>query len=106
MRDSCLDCARKHLAQAGILIMEELTGDYPTHKWWAVGHMAEAADELMKEFPTLAHCVRTARLDYMENNTAPDINNLIEMVSSFEKPKFTEEDIGEGKGTQENTNEN
>ena len=61
--------------------------------------MAEAADELMKENPTVAHCITTARLAYMEvgvEHVVPDINNLIEMVSCFDKPEFSDEDLGEG----------
>ena len=97
MRPSCLNCARKHLAQADILIMEEATGDYPLHKWYAIGHLAEAADELMDEFPDLAAKIRQERLKYMEDGEKIAIHELIELVSSFDKPEFTEEDLPEEK---------
>jgi len=97
MRETCLDCARKHLAQADILMMEEATGDYPTHKWYAVGHMAEAADELMAEHPDLAAKVRGIRLGYMDDHKKHiDIAEIIELIGAFDKPEFTEEDLGEG----------
>ncbi len=44
MRKTCLDCVRKHIAQAGILAMEVLMG-HPEHYWWAIGHLAEAEHE-------------------------------------------------------------
>lgn len=45
MRPACPYCALKHLAQATILWSEANQG-YSTHKWLALGHLAEAADEL------------------------------------------------------------
>jgi len=84
MRPSCLDCARKHLAQADILMMEAATGDYDTHVWYAVGHLAEAADELMDEYPHIAEKVRAERLRYMEDNEYKiEIGELIDLVSSY-----------------------
>lgn len=86
MRESCLDCARKHIAQAEILMLEYATGDYPVHKWYAVGHLAEAADEMMEKYPSVAETLRTERLKYMEDD-AYQINTaeLISLVSSFDE---------------------
>jgi glycosyltransferase involved in cell wall biosynthesis len=60
MRPSCLFCATKHLSQALILLSESLQG-YPTHRWLAYGHMAEASDELIQDLPELAEKIRTER---------------------------------------------
>jgi len=85
MREGCLDCARKHLAQAEVLILEYATGDYPRHKWYAVGHMAEASDELMADHPELAKTVRESRLRFMDDPTENiDIDGLIDLISSFD----------------------
>jgi hypothetical protein len=59
---------------------------YPAHKWLAVGHMAEASDELLRDYPTLAHEVRAARLTFMENDDLPvDIMDLIDRISMMEE---------------------
>lgn len=60
MRPSCRDCARKHLAQAVILMSESRQG-YPGHYWLALGHLAEAGDELAADHPDLAAEVRRVR---------------------------------------------
>lgn len=63
-RASCLDCVRKHLGQAEILMSEALQG-YPRHRWLAVGHLGEAADEAVQVYPELAAMIREHRLKYM-----------------------------------------
>ena len=63
MRRSCLDCTRKHLAQASILMCEARLG-YPTHKWMALGHLAEAEAECLTEYPHLAIMIREQRKAY------------------------------------------
>lgn len=91
MRESCMDCARKHLAQAEILMMEFATGDYPTHKWYAVGHLAEAADEMMLKFPEIADRIRQVRLQYMDDPTQnANIGELIALISSYDQPPGVE----------------
>ena len=60
MRPSCLFCATKHLSQALILLSESLQG-YPAHRWLAYGHMAEASDELIQNYPQLADLIREER---------------------------------------------
>jgi len=64
MRDSCRSCARKHIAQACILMLEAQKG-YPEHGWLAVGHMAEAEDELLEKHPDMANVIRSERVEYM-----------------------------------------
>lgn len=65
-RSSCLNCCRKHLSQALVLMLEVPQG-YPIHGWIAVGHMGEASDEMIDEYPALAERIREERLAYMSS---------------------------------------
>ncbi len=64
MRPPCTFCARKHLAQALVLLQEARQG-YPLHRWYAIGHLAEAADELIADeresVRGVAHALRQDR---------------------------------------------
>lgn len=66
MRPSCLNCCRKHLAQAEVLMLEARKG-YPVHGWLAVGHMAEAEDETLQLYPEITEEIRKHRLEYMNS---------------------------------------
>lgn len=68
MRDSCTECARKHIAEAEVLMREAVMG-YPAHAWLAVGHMAQAEAELISEFPEMSHIIRAERINYLESLT-------------------------------------
>jgi len=70
-RPNCVDCGRKHLAQACVLALEALKG-YPEHAWLAVGHMAEAEDELVTKFPEIAADIRHQRVRYITGISAGD----------------------------------
>lgn len=63
MRPSCLDCARKHVAQAEVLLHEfRAAQKYRIHIWYAVGHLAEAEAELMERWPEHAYIIRQHRI--------------------------------------------
>lgn len=80
MRSSCLDCCRKHLSAALVLEMEAVQG-YPMHSWIAVGHLQEAADEMIESYPELAHKIREIRLNYMASiNSCLRLNNEGDIV--------------------------
>lgn len=64
MRETCLFCASKHIAQAIVLVTESCMG-YELHRWVAVGHLAEAETETCSEFPELADNIRKVRLALM-----------------------------------------
>ena len=82
MRPTCTDCALKHLSQASILLSEFHQG-YPTHIFYALGHMAEAGDELVKEYPKHAEMVRAERKKLEENpDYSPDFNQLLEKIDT------------------------
>jgi len=85
LRDSCLNCVRKHLSQAEVLMGEAVQG-YPEHRWLAIGHMGEAADECCKDFPKLAAEIRKHRTRYMADPSySVPIMGLIEKASSMVK---------------------
>jgi len=66
MRPSCIQCGMKHLGQAAVLYHETKKG-YPHHIIYAVGHLAEAEDELVKDFPAWTERIRKLRIALMEN---------------------------------------
>ncbi len=88
MRPSCLDCARKHLAQACILMMEAAKG-YPEYRILVIGHMAEAEDEMIKRFPEKANMIRDTRILY-ENGHIVDMMELIKNVTGSNTERVEE----------------
>ena len=64
MRETCLLCVSKHISQAIVLLLEAGKG-YPLHLWFAVGHLAEAEDESLLEFPQLSEVIREIRIRLM-----------------------------------------
>jgi len=88
MRETCLFCALKHLSQALILIQESRQG-YPLHRWLAVGHMAEAADELLEDYPEFANHIRKMRVSYIDDeNFDPPIMDAIGKLDAMVKEQF------------------
>ena len=79
-RGSCLDCVRKHIAQAMILSDEAALG-YPFHRWYAAGHLAEAESESRAKYPELAQAIRAGRLQLMSaTGTEPDFDSLMRLA--------------------------
>jgi hypothetical protein len=76
MRGTCLDCVRKHLAQASAL-MDEAGCGYSFHKWYAVGHLAEAESECRALYPLFTQEIRECRLKIMNGETEPCFDQLI-----------------------------
>ena len=89
MRDVCLNCARKHLAQAVILATEQCTG-YPEFKWLVIGHLAEAEAELAAEYTDLANEIREYRKAY-EDDTEVELP-LMEVIARITELDETEEE--------------
>lgn len=87
-RPSCTFCARKHLSQAYVLCEEAQQG-YPAHVWLAIGHMAEAAAELLEKYPGIAATIRKSRTDLEQSLSNgkkwafPNFLDLIQQVSSL-----------------------
>lgn len=63
MRISCLECVRKHLGEAEVLMEESFSG-YPHHAMWAVGSFSQATSEALRVYPELANQIREARLAF------------------------------------------
>lgn len=77
--ETCFECAIKHLGQAYVLLKESKLG-YPIHKYYAIGHMAEAESELAEKYSHLGESIREARKILFETNTTPDFESLINMI--------------------------
>jgi len=74
-REPCPMCTLKHLGQAIVLFNESLTG-YPTHRWIAVGHMAEAEAEAPSQ--DMANRIRAQRIIAMdEPDFIPHLTDLL-----------------------------
>lgn len=81
MRPTCADCALKHISQASILLSEAHQG-YPTHLFYSLGHLAEASDELVKEYPAYAEMVRAERKKLeVDHDYTPDFEGLLEAIA-------------------------
>lgn len=86
MRPSCLNCARKHLAQALILLTEYTLGYSGLWLWLAIGHMAEAEAELLRKHEDIAVEIRTRRKRLeAEDNFDPQLDQLIERLCDVEQ---------------------
>jgi hypothetical protein len=79
MRETCLDCCRKHLG-AAMVLMDEARLGYPLHRWLAVGHMVEAESETLELYPVLAASIRQERTSYMAGEGV----NLMELINEAE----------------------
>lgn len=88
MRESCLFCVCKHLSQAQVLMSESAKG-YPYHKWLAVGHLAEAEDESIDEYPDLTKKIRTLRLAIMEQEGVFKAGSIYELLKIAAKRLMT-----------------
>lgn len=83
MREACFECCRKHIAQAHILSTEARLG-YPLHKYLAIGHLAEAEDEILEKDETLAVYIRAKRKEYTEVDTPIPTLELLQLVLDSE----------------------
>jgi len=80
MRPSCILCAIKHICQARALLLEARKGYYH-HYWFAMGHLAEAEDELALKFSDYATVVREHRIHLeADRNFFPPFEDLIALL--------------------------
>lgn len=86
MRPSCPYCAAKHISQAIILFSEAAQG-YPLHWYLALGHLAEAGDELILDQYDLAVELRAVRkeIEGVSDRTHAEHKNLFAKVLSILK---------------------
>ena len=80
-RETCELCCLKHLGQARALLLEARSG-YPLHFWYALGHLAEAQDEISAGYPALAEKIRAVRKKIERRpDYAVEFDALVEEVS-------------------------
>lgn len=81
MRPSCPYCAAKHISQAIILFSEAAQG-YPLHWYLALGHLAEAGDELVLDQYNIAVELRAVRkeIESVSDRTQARHKNLFDKV--------------------------
>ena len=82
MRPFCGKCARKHLAQAIVLLNESRLG-YPSHLWLAIGHMAEAEAEIDQRYPEIAQKIREERLKVIDIGDSDALLGIIIEISAL-----------------------
>ena len=88
MRKTCLSCTLKHLSQAMILIMESIKEPekYDWHRYIACGHMAEAEDECLVDYPYISQEIRQKRIlvelnEYEKATLAAWFEDFIKKIS-------------------------
>lgn len=86
MRQHCLQCFRKHLGNAAVLL-EEIYDGYG-YKMFAVGHLDQAAQEIREMYPELATLVRAHRIKLQNdwNYSIPfeALDSFIEVLESLD----------------------
>ena len=85
MRPTCMDCVRKHLAQAHVLL-DEFASDpdyFEAFFWFAMGHIAEAESECQK-YQQFAHVLRAHRRRMIEDDDfVSDFEPLIKLATRY-----------------------
>jgi len=71
------------LAQA-LILLEESRHGHPTHKWLAIGHLAEAASEIESYDVTIYGMIREARKNVEEHGVC-DIMEILEALEAVTK---------------------
>lgn len=85
IRPSCMDCCRKHVAQAMVLFQEAEQPEYRQHHWLAIGHLAEAESECVGSYPDFADVIRDYRLAMMaDRNYKPNLMELFDRIDDEE----------------------
>ena len=80
LRPSCLKCVGKHTSQAIVLLQEAKLG-YPNNAWIAIGHLAEAEAESMKEYPALAEKIREYREKIIAGDEKTNLEDILTEIN-------------------------
>lgn len=76
-RKGCAQCVLKHIADAGVAMMEAQLG-YPVHRGWAIGQLSHAEQECYAINPLFAQEIRRIRLKIMNDRSyVPDFDELL-----------------------------
>jgi hypothetical protein len=72
-----------------LVLLGEANQGYPEHFFLAIGHLAEASDELVQQYPDQANTIRKERLKlWLDRNYAPPLLDLaMELDALPETPK-------------------
>ena len=85
VRPSCLDCCRKHLGQAIVLLQESEYEGYENHFWLGLAHLSEAESESLSTYPGFAKQLRDIRLSMMAaRDYVPDLMSLFDDLDMLE----------------------
>jgi len=88
MRNWCYNCVIKHLGQACVTNSEAKLG-YPEHIALAIGHLAEASEEIIKESPEFAEEIRDHRLKLLlDSNYDVPYMELCKKALKLREAKF------------------
>jgi len=100
-REPCLDCTKKHVSQARAHAAVHISGSvfvhvgqcrvlgcetckgYKKHKWFLIGHLAEAEDEAIA-WPQVVARINRERKQYELGNIMPDWDALMEWIIDFD----------------------
>ena len=97
MRQHCLQCFRKHLGNAAVLI-EEVHDGYP-YRFMAVGHLDQAAQEIREMYPSLAALVRAHRIklqnDWTYSIPFEALDKFIDVLEAFGGDNIMSDEIPE-----------
>lgn len=93
MRQHCLQCFRKHLGNAAVLLEEYYDG-YRNYAHAIVGHLDQAAQEIRGLYPELATLVRAHRIRLQNDwNYSIPFEALDSFICVMEEIKSDEDDI-------------
>ena len=101
LRPSCLKCVGKHNAQAIVLLQEAKLG-YPKHAWIAIGHLAEAEAESIRDYPALAEKIREYRERIISGDASVNLEDIYDEINKYTTSTATET-TGTGTGTDTGT---
>lgn len=75
-----------------LVLLGEANQGYPEHFFLAIGHLAEASDELVQKYPEQANSVRAERLKlWADRNYAPPLLQLAMELDAL--PETTKDEV-------------
>jgi hypothetical protein len=73
------------------VLVQEAHQGYPLHLWLAVGHLAEASDELLRDYPGMAEEIRSERLNLMTDKSyCVPFMELLEQLTEIDEAEKQE----------------
>lgn len=96
MRKGCMQCFRKHIGTAEVLL-DEIADGYP-YRRLAIGNLNEAANEIREFSPELAAVVRAHRImlemtDFKHSIPGDAFDRFIDVINDLNKENSTDEHV-------------